>query len=78
MRNVAYSLAAAVSWGAGDFSGAQATKKANVLGVVVITEEVGLLFTLAFAVLKAETLPSATSLFWAVLAGLVNGVGLAF
>jgi drug/metabolite transporter (DMT)-like permease len=78
MGNVGYSLAAAVSWGAGDFSGGQATKKANVLGVVVIVEGVGLLFMLALAVLKAETVPSAPDLVNPVLsclAGIFDALG---
>jgi hypothetical protein len=52
--NVGYSLAAAVSWGAGDFGGGQAAKKGSVFGVVVLVEGVGLVFMLSLALFKAE------------------------
>jgi drug/metabolite transporter (DMT)-like permease len=74
--NVGYSLAAAVSWGAGDFGGGQAAKKGSVFGVVVLVEGVGLVFMLSLALFKAEPIPAARGLLWAIVAGLVNSAGL--
>jgi uncharacterized membrane protein len=75
--NVGCSLAAAVSWGVGDFSGGQATRKGSVFGVVIIVEAVGLMFMLALAITNDEPIPATRGLLWAIVAGLVNGVGLA-
>jgi len=77
MGNVGHSLAAAVSWGVGDFGGGQATKKGRVFGVVVLVEGVGLIFMLGLALFSAEPIPAARGLLWAIVAGLVNSVGLA-
>lgn len=71
------SLSAAASWGAADFSGGFATKKANVFGVVVIAHAVGLAFMLLLALLFAEPIPGWKSLQWGMVAGAVGGIGLA-
>lgn len=70
------SLAAAVSWGAADFSGGLASKKSNVYGVVLVAHAVGLVFNLALAILWRDPWPGATSVLWGVAAGLVGAVGL--
>lgn len=74
--NIGYGLASAVTWGLGDFSGGQATKKANVFGVVVVADAVGLVLMIALAVARAEPLPSARGVLFAGLAGVVGAVGL--
>lgn len=70
------SLAAAVSWGAADFSGGLASKKSNVYGVVLVAHAVGLLFNAIVALLWHDPWPGATSMMWGVAAGLVGAVGL--
>ena len=70
-------LSAAVAWGAADFSGGLATKKANAFGVVVVTHGTGLLFMLALALLRHDPLPGRNAILWGIAAGLSGGVGLA-
>jgi uncharacterized membrane protein len=72
-----FGLASALSWGAGDFSGGLATKRAPVFGVLAIGHAVGLLLLVALALLWAEPLPAAGDLGWGLVAGLAGAVGLA-
>lgn len=71
------SLAAAVSWGAADFSGGLAAKTANVFGVIAVAHAVGLVFMLSLAVVFHEMVPPTSALLWGAVAGLVGGIGLA-
>jgi len=71
------SLAAAGTWGAADFSGGIATKRANPFGVVAIAHAVGWAFMLLLALIFAERVPGWRSLAWGMLAGAVGGIGLA-
>jgi len=71
------SLAAAVTWGAADFSGGIAAKSANAFGVVALAHAVGLVFMLTLAVAFGEAIPPPSTLLWGAVAGLVGGVGLA-
>lgn len=71
------SLSAAVSWGAGDFSGGIATKKSGVFTVVAVAHGTGLAFMLLLAVLIREPVPAWSSLLWGTVAGLAGGIGLA-
>jgi drug/metabolite transporter (DMT)-like permease len=70
------SLAAAVSWGAADFSGGLASKKSNVYGVVLVAHAVGLVFNLSIASLVRDPWPGTTSMLWGVAAGVVGAIGL--
>ena len=71
------SLSAAASWGAADFSGGLAAKRADAFGVVVVAHTTGLLFMLALALVAHEPVPERAALLWGAAAGLVGGVGLA-
>ncbi len=71
------SLAAAVSWGAADFSGGIAAKTTNAFRVVALAHAVGLIFMLLLAVVSREPIPRATSVLWGIVAGVVGGIGLA-
>lgn len=70
------SLAAAASWGTGDFCGGIAARKANPFGVVVFAHGTGLLCMLGLALLTRETVPSHAALMWGAAAGLTGGFGL--
>ena len=74
---VVFGLASAVSWGAGDFGGGLATKRAPVFGVLAISHTAGLLLLIGLALAWREPFPSATDLGWGVAAGVVGMVGLA-
>ena len=70
------SLGAAISWGAGDFSGGLASKKSNVYGVVLGAHTVGLIFTAAVALLWGDPWPGAHAIYWGLGAGISGGIGL--
>jgi len=70
------SLGAAISWGAGDFSGGLASKKSNVYGVVLGAHTVGLVFTALVALLWGDPWPGTQAMLWGVAAGISGGVGL--
>jgi len=72
-----FGLASALSWGAGDFSGGFATKRAPVFGVLAVGQAAGLVLLVVLAVVWGEPLPSAVDLAWGLAAGLAGAVGLA-
>src|SRR6266545_2306145 len=74
---VVFGLASALSWGAGDFSGGLATKRAPVFGVLAIGHGIGLLLLIVLALVWGEALPPATYLGWGLAAGLAGAVGMA-
>jgi drug/metabolite transporter (DMT)-like permease len=74
---VGFGLASALSWGAGDFSGGLATKRAPVFGVLAVGHGAGLLLLIVLALVWGEPLPSPTHLGWGLAAGLAGAVGLA-
>jgi len=70
-------LASAVLYGAADFAGGLAARRAATLPVIVLSQFSGLvLLLLLLPVLPAAT-PSRADLLWGVLAGLTGGVGVA-
>lgn len=69
-------LAAALAWGAGDFTGGMATKRATAYAVVIGSEVVGLVVLLALVFLTGEPLPQARHLLMAAVAGAAGGFGL--
>ncbi len=71
------SFSAAVTWGAADFCGGVATKKANPFRVVVVAHFTGLLFMIALALVAGEPVASARALMFGAVAGAVGGIGLA-
>lgn len=73
---VALGLASAISWGAGDFSGGFATKRANTFGVVVISQLAGFILIALVAVLSHDPIPLPGDWVWGALAGIVGGFGL--
>jgi drug/metabolite transporter (DMT)-like permease len=74
---VAFGLASALSWGAGDFSGGLATKRTPVLTVLAIGHFVGLLLLIGLALLWGEALPANADLAWGLAAGMAGVVGIA-
>jgi drug/metabolite transporter (DMT)-like permease len=70
-------LAAAVFYGAADFIGGIATRRATTLAVVVLSQAAGLIvLALALPILPAAE-PSRADLGWGVAAGIAGGVGVA-
>ena len=73
---VAYGLASAAVWGAGDFSGGLATKRGNVVSVVLLAQGVGLVCFLTLALLLEGGLPPLQDLLFGALAGIAGVVGI--
>lgn len=73
---VFFGLLAAASWGAGDFSGGFASKKANVFSVVLIVQTVGVFLLAASAYLMGEELPGISGIIWGAVAGIFIGIAL--
>lgn len=76
LLTVLFGLSASLSWGAGDFSGGLATRRANVMTVVMAAYTIGFALLIAVALLWSEPFPSALDLIWGSVAGLAGAVGL--
>jgi len=77
MIGIAFALAAAVSWGGGDFSGGLAAHKLNQFQVLVLTSASSLCILIIFALLWREGLPPSRDILVAVIAGISGSLGLA-
>ena len=73
----ALALAGALSWGIGDFFGGLAARRLAVLTVLVVSQAIGLLGVLLWAVLQGDSFPGVIELLPAVGAGIAGLVGLA-
>lgn len=73
---VFFGIAAALFWGAGDFSGGFASKRANVFGVVLVTQLVGVILLPFLAYLFSEKIPPLDGIIWGCLAGIFGSSGL--
>jgi drug/metabolite transporter (DMT)-like permease len=76
LGSVAFGLASAASWGAGDFVGGLASRRAPALSVVVFSQGVGIVLLVALALLLGEPGPAPGRLVWAALAGANGAMGL--
>lgn len=74
---VFFGLAAAASWGAGDFGGGVATKRSPVYVVVLLSHIVGLVGLFLLIGLSGEPLPAAGNLWIGALGGIAGAVGVA-
>jgi drug/metabolite transporter (DMT)-like permease len=73
----ALALLGAISWGTGDFFGGLASRKAHVLTVLAISQAVGLVGVLSWAVATGATVPGAGDALPAAGAGAAGAIGLA-
>lgn len=73
---VACGIGSAAAWGAGDFSGGMASRKGNVLTVVLVSQFIGGLFLLGMAVLSNEAMPPVRHLVYGAFAGIFGNIGL--
>ncbi len=71
-----FGIAAALFWGAGDFSGGFASKRANVFSVVLVTQSVGVVLLPILAYVFSEKLPPINGILWGCLAGIFVSFGL--
>jgi len=73
-----FAALSALAYGAADFSGGRATRAHNVLGVLVLSQTIGLGGIVAIAVALRHPLPTAVDMLWGVAAGLSGVFGLSF
>ena len=69
-------VAAACTWGAGDFSGGAASRRGRLLAVVLSSEVVGVCLLVVLVLASAEPLPPPGLLLWAAVAGVAGTFGL--
>lgn len=74
--SILYGLLSALCWGAGDFSGGLATRRAHVYSVIIAGDLVGALLLVVLAWAVGEPLPTAMDLVWGTLAGIGGVIGL--
>lgn len=72
----AWGLASAAAWGAGDFAGALATKRAHPLRVALAVQLIGGAAFLVLALTLGDALPSRREVITAALGGLAGALGL--
>jgi drug/metabolite transporter (DMT)-like permease len=74
---LAFSLAAVLCWGTGDFVGGYGVRRANAFSLTTLAHLAGSLLMIALALLHHSAFPSRGSAGWAVAAGLSGGAALA-
>jgi len=74
---IIYGLCSAFAWGAGDFSGGLATRRINVLLVVLWSQLIGAGALIALALVLREAVPQLRPMLYGAMAGLVGVLGLA-
>ncbi len=78
MLSIIYGLFAAIGWGAGDFTGGLASRKAGAYRTVLYGEIVGIFFLFLVIMFVGESIPDRRSWMLAMLAGAFGTVGLMF
>jgi drug/metabolite transporter (DMT)-like permease len=73
---VVLGLAAALSWGSGDFGGGLLSRRVPVLAVVLVSQVVGTVVAAGIAIVVGETLPPASDIPWCILGGVGGGIGI--
>jgi drug/metabolite transporter (DMT)-like permease len=66
-----------VLYGAADFTGGLATRRAGTIPVVILSQASGLILLALVLPLLSDSSPSRADLLWGVLAGLTGGIGVA-
>lgn len=80
--NALLALAAAVSWGGGDFSGGMGAKSAGgtmggALRVILVSHAASFTVLVAVALLRGDSFPHGAPLAWGIGAGVAGGISLA-
>ncbi len=76
LTSVVFGLASALVWGAGDFCGGVATRRASVFSVIYIGQIAGLVLLLAAGIVIQEAIPTGLVIVWGAVAGLAGTVGI--
>jgi drug/metabolite transporter (DMT)-like permease len=70
-------IGSAVLYGAGDFTGGLATRRAGTIPVVILSQASGLILLALLLPLLPQASPSRDDLLWGAAAGLTGGIGVA-
>jgi drug/metabolite transporter (DMT)-like permease len=73
---VALGLGAALTWGAADFGGGLASRRAHLFGVTLAAPIVGLVAALAIAVARGEAVPGPEDVAWSAASGAFGAIGI--
>src|SRR5262249_23617584 len=76
LTGVGFGLASAASWGAGDFCGGLATRRAGGYPVVIGSQLVGATAVLILALAIGEAMPPLSNMVWCGVPGLAGAAGL--
>jgi drug/metabolite transporter (DMT)-like permease len=71
-----FGLLSAAIWGAGDFSGGLASRRASLLSVTVVTNAVGASMALIYVLVRGAPVPPASDLVLGAVAGLAGVIGI--
>jgi drug/metabolite transporter (DMT)-like permease len=69
-------LTSAVTWGTGDFGGGLLSRRVPLLGVVAVTQLVGMFAALVLAVVRGEPVPQGPDLGWSIATGVAGVIGM--
>ena len=67
---------AAICFGAADFTGGRASRGSSVLGVLVLSQSVGVMGIVAIVAIQGTPFPGAADILWGMVAGLSGVMGL--
>lgn len=73
---VALGIGSALAWGAADFGGGLASRRAPLFGVVLVSQLVGMVIAFGIAVARAEPVPGIADIGWSALSGALGAVGI--
>jgi uncharacterized membrane protein len=73
---VIFGLGSAIAWGAGDFGGGWASRRAPVLAVSLTVQVVGVLLYIVLALVAREAIPVASSIAISIAAGVAVTIGI--
>jgi uncharacterized membrane protein len=71
-----FGLASALAWGAGDYGGGLLSRRASGLGIVLVSQLVGMAIAAGIAVATTEPWPGPIDVAWSVVSGIAGVVGI--
>lgn len=77
LLGILFALTSAVSWGGGDFSGGQGTRKSHQYQVLMLAALSGMVVLIFSALIRGEGLPTGRSILWGAMAGSAGALGMA-
>lgn len=76
LKPILYGLASALAWGAGDFGGGVASRRANAYAVIIWADVIAMLVVGSLGFLLHEPFPSVHDIWLALASGLFGGLGI--